>query len=526
MKKKLFDFFQKLSRAFLLPITLISFASMLLGLASVFLWHDQLKEMIPVLNTPVVQYVANIMSTIANVMMGNISLLFAVALSFAMAKEDKEFAALGGLVGYLAFLMGMGTLLTVNPSVAGMFPEATLKPILGIDTIDTGMVGGIVVGLLAAFIHNKTHKIKLPMAISFFGGTRFVPIACAVVFVLLGQVFPFIWAAISAAINTAAQGVANAGIFAPFLYGFGERLLIPTGLHHVWNAVIRDTAVSGVYAFPDGNVVEGSRIAYNYFLTTNALPEGTTIAEMVKFLRGGQVPMTLFGLPAIALAMYHTAKPENRNSIKPLLLTGVFSILIAAVTEPIEFAFMFVSPILYLIYAIITGLSFMVSYILQTGMGGSEPNLIGLLLYGVLRPESRYLILLLLGIPFGLSCYFLFRWWIVKFDVKTPGRGGEYDQSMEMMDEEGEVEKNTDPSVLKAKVIISGLGGAENIDVVDCCITRLRVTVKDMSLVSEEKIKTTGCMGLVKVDENNIQIIYGPSVNVVKNSVNKQLALS
>ena len=147
-------------------------------------------------------------------------------------------------------------------------------------------------------------------------------------------------------------------------------------------------------------------------------------------------------------------------------------------------------------------------------------------LYGVLRPESRYLILLLLGIPFGLSCYFLFRWWIVKFDVKTPGRGGEYDQSMEMMDEEGEVGKNTDPSVLKAKVIISGLGGAENIDVVDCCITRLRVIVKDMSLVSEEKIKTTGCMGIVKVDENNIQIIYGPSVNVVKNSVNKQLALA
>lgn len=523
MKKKLFDFFQKLSRAFLLPITLISFASMLLGLASVFLWHDQLKEMIPVLNTPVVQYIANLMSTIANVMMGNISLLFAVALAFAMAKEDKEFAALGGLVGYLAFLMGMGTLISVNPDIAAMFPEATLKPILGIETIDTGMVGGIVVGLLASYIHNKTHKIKLPMAISFFGGNRFVPIACAVSFVLLGQVFPYIWAGISSAINAAAEGVANAGVFSPFLYGFGERLLIPTGLHHVWNAVIRDTAVSGVYAFPDGNVVEGSRLAYNYYLATNALPDGTTLAEMVKFLRGGQVPMTLFGLPAIALAMYHTAKPENRKAIKPLLITGVFSILIAAVTEPIEFAFMFVSPILYFIYAIITGLSFMISYILQTGMGGSEPNLIGLVLYGVLRPESKYIILLLLGIPFGLGCYFLFKWWIVKFDVKTPGRGGEYDQNMEMVDDG---DKNVDPTVLKSKVIISALGGKNNIEVVDCCVTRLRVTVKDMSLVSEDKIKTTGCMGVVKVDDHNIQIVYGPSVNVIKNATNKQLAAS
>ncbi|MGL5328882.1 MAG: PTS transporter subunit EIIC, partial [Peptostreptococcaceae bacterium] len=500
----------------------ISFASMLLGLASVFLWHDQLKEMIPVLNTPVVQYVANLMSTIANVMMGNMSLLFAVSLAFAMANEDKEFAALGGLVGYIAFLMGMGTLLSVNPSIAGMFPEATLKPILGIETIDTGMVGGIVVGLLAAYIHNKTHKIKLPMAISFFGGNRFVPIACAVVFVLLGQVFPFVWAGISSAINTAAQGVANAGVFAPFLYGFGERLLIPTGLHHVWNAVIRDTAVSGIYTFPDGNVVEGSRLAYNYYLATNVLPDGTTLAEMVKFLRGGQVPMTLFGLPAIALAMYHTAKPENKQAIKPLLITGVFSILIAAVTEPVEFAFMFVSPILYFIYAVITGLSFMISYMLQTGMGGSEPNLIGLVLYGVLRPESKYIVLLLLGIPFGLGCYFLFRWWIVKFDVKTPGRGGENEQAMEI----DENDKNLDPSVLKAKVIIAGLGGKENIEVVDCCVTRLRVTVKDISLVNEDKIKTTGCMGFVKVDEHNIQIVYGPSVNVIKNATNKQLALA
>lgn len=526
MKKKLMDFFQKLSRAFLLPITLISFASMLLGLSSVFLWHDQLKEMIPLFNTPVVQYIANIMNNISNVIMGNVALLFAVSLSFAMAKEDKEIAALGGLVGYMAFLMGMGTLLTVNPGVAGMFQEATLKPILGIDTIDTGLVGGIVVGLLSGFIHNRTHKIKLPMAIAFFGGTRFVPIACSVVFVLLGQVFPFIWASISAAINLAAQGVANTGVFAPFLYGVGERLLIPTGLHHVWNTVIRDTAVSGVYVFPDGNVVEGSRIAYNYYLTTNTLPQGTTIAELVKFLRGGHVPITMFGLPAIALAMYHTAKPENRSSIKPLLITGVFSTLIAAVTEPIEFAFLFASPLLYLIYSMITGLSFMVSYILQTGMGGTLPNLIGLLLYGVLRPESRYVTILLLGIPFAFLCYFFFRWWIVKFDVKTPGRGGEYDQSMAVMESEESDEKTIDPSELKAKVIISGLGGTKNIDVVDCCITRLRVTVKDMSLVNEEKIKTTGCMGLIKVDENNIQIIYGTSVNVVKNSVNKQLVLA
>ncbi|MGL4798062.1 MAG: PTS transporter subunit EIIC [Cellulosilyticaceae bacterium] len=519
MKQKLFNFFQKLSRAFLLPIVLISFASMILGVASVFLWHDQLKEMLPFINTPVVQYIAQIMNTMSGAIMNNISLLFAVSLAFGMADEDREYAALGGLVGYLAFLMGMGTLINLVPDVAAMFPESAIKSILGITTIDTGMIGGIIVGLLAALIHNKTRKTKLPMAFSLFSGNRFVPLVCSVFFVVLGQVFPFVWAVISEAINAAAMAVAGAGVFAPFLYGFGERLLIPTGLHHVWNAVIRDTAVSGIYTFPTGEVIEGSRIAFNHFLSTNAMPLDTTLPDFVKFLRGGQVPMTMFALPAIALAMYHTAKPENKKTVKALLITGVFSIFIAGVTEPLEFAFMFVAPLLYLVYAILTGLSFMISFLLGNGMGGAEPNIIGLLLYGVLRPESNYYIVLLLGIPFAIVSYFLFKWWIIKFDVKTPGRGGDYDNAVNMEDADGE----TDPIKLKAKTIIKGLGGKENIDVVDCCISRLRVKVKDMSKVDESILQATGSMGIVKADDHNIQVIYGTSVSMIKSAVAKAL---
>lgn len=519
MKQKVFGFLQRLSRAFLVPIVLISFASMVLGVASIFLWHDQLKTMFPFINSPAVQYVAQLMNTVAGVMMNNIALLFAVSLAFAMAKEEKEFAALGGLVGYIAFLMGMGTLVNYSQTVSAMFPESSLKMILGIQTIDTGMIGGIIVGLLAAFIHNKTYKLKLPMALSLFGGTRFVPIANALFFVVLGQLFPFVWAAISEAINSAAMAVANAGVFAPFLYGFGERLLIPTGLHHVWNAVIRDTAVSGIYTFPTGEVIEGSRLAFNQFLASNALPEGTTIVEMVKFLRGGQIPITLFALPAIAFAIYKTAKPENRNNVKPLLMTGVFSILIAGITEPLEFAFMFVAPLLYLAYAVLNGLSFMLAYMLGNGMGGSEPSLIGLVLYGLLRPESRFFIVLLLGIPFAIGTYFLFKWWIIKFDVKTPGRGGEFDQTAEQLGADGA----TDPLEIKAELIIKALGGKENLQVVDCCISRLRVTVADMSKVDEAQLQPTSPMGIVKVDEHNIQIIYGTTVSLIKNAVNKKL---
>lgn len=522
-KKKTVAYFQKMSRAFLMPIALLSIASLMLGVSSIFLWHDQLRTMFPIITHPAVQYVAKLLDTTAGVVMNNLPILYCVSISFAMADEDKEYAAFGSLVGYLAFLMSMGFLLNVNPGVAERMPAGAVSTILGIETVNTGILGAIVVGLLSAKIHNKVHNIKLPMALSFFGGVRFVSIATSVFFVLFGQLVPFVWTYISNAINSVAYAVANTGIFGPFLYQFGERILIPTGMHQIWNTVIRDTAVSGIYTFPDPyGTIEGARAAFNAYMATGYLEEGTSLVEMVKFLRGGQIPITVFALPAMAYAMYRCADPDKRGNVKALLLTGACTSIIAGITEPLEFAFLFAAPLLFLIYSVFCGLAYMIPYILGSTLGGTEASILGLTIFGFFRNDSTWWINVIVGIVFAVVLYFIFKWYIVKFNVKTPGRGGDYDDQLSMLD--GIIDLNTnDPKVMKAQAIIKGLGNVENIKTVDCCMSRLRVTVADMSKVDETILKATGCAGIVKPDNENIQVIYGTTVGLIRDAVRKEI---
>lgn len=524
MKKQTIHFFQMLSRAFITPVALLSFASLLLGVASLFLWHEKLRELLPFLNSAVFQYVANLLNTVGAVIMDNLPLLFAVTLAFTLAKAEKEYAALGALCGYMALLMGMHVLITVNPAVNEMFTKSALTTTLGIETVNTGVVGGIITGLLSAIIHNRVHQIKFPVALAFFGGVRFVPLANIMFFVAFGQCFPFLWLMLSKVINHAAMGISSAGVFAPFIYGLGERLLLPTGLHQIWNTVIRDTMVSGIAIFPDGHTVEGARAIFAEYLKTNTLPVNMTLADIVKFLRGGQIPITMFTLPMMALAMYQTARPEQRNKIKPLLVTGAFTSIIAGVTEPLEFTFLFVSPVWYLIYSVINGLSWMFCYLFQSNLGGTEANIIGLVLYGFLRPESTFWINMLIGIVFSLAGYTLFRFWIVHFDLKTPGRGSDYEQTIDILGiNQQQDDISNDPLKLKALAIIRGLGGNKNIISVDCCYSRLRVSIHDISLVDEHIIQATGALGYVPVDDGNVQIVYGTTVDTIRNAVRKLL---
>lgn len=524
MKKEYVHFFQMLSRAFITPIALLSFASLLLGVASLFLWHERLRELLPFMNSALIQYLANLLNTVGSVIMDNLPLLFAVSLAFTLAKSEKEYAALGAICGYLALLMGMHTLITINPNIRGMFPEKIFTTTLGIETVNTGVVGGIITGLISALIHNKVYQLRLPVALAFFGGVRFVPLANVMFFVAFGQCFPFLWIAMSNLINSAALGVSHAGVFAPFIYGFGERMLLPTGLHQIWNTVIRDTMVSGVAIFPDGHTVEGARAIFAEYLKINVLPVNMTLPDIVKFLRGGQIPVTMFTLPMMALAMYHTAKPEQRAKVKPLLLTGAFTSIIAGVTEPLEFTFLFVSPVWYLIYALINGLSWMLCYMFQSQLGGTEANVIGLVLYGFLRPESRFWINLLVGVVMAVGGYGLFRFWIVRFDLKTPGRGSDYEQTIDILGIlPNDDRRASDPLQLKAAAIVKGLGGKANIRSVDCCYSRLRVCVDDVARVDEVIIQATGSLGYIPIDENNVQIVYGTTVDTIRNAVKKQL---
>lgn len=522
-QKKTMAYFQKLSRAFLMPIALLSIASLMTGVASVFLWHDQLKEMFPIITSPAIQYVAKLLESAGGVVTNNLPILYCVSISFSMADEDKEYAAFGALVGYLAFLVSMGFLLSVNTGLAERMPQGSVSTILGYETVNTGVLGAIVVGLISAWIHNRVHTIKLPMALSFFGGVRFVSIATSLFFMVFGQLIPFVWSYISSAINAVAYAVANTGIFGPFFYQLGERLLIPTGMHQIWNTVIRDTAVSGVYVFPDPyGTIEGARTAFAAYMGSGVLPDGASLAEMVKFLRGGQIPITVFALPAVAFAMYQCADADKRDKVKGLLLAGACTSIIAGITEPLEFAFLFAAPGLFVIYSVFCGLAYMIPYILGSTLGGTEASILGLAIFGFLRDDATWWINVGVGIAFAVIMYFVFKWYIVRFNVKTPGRGGDYDDQMSMLD--GIIDLNTnDPKVMKAQVIIKGLGGIGNIETVDCCMSRRRVTVTDSSLVDEEIISSTGCHGIIRPDQQNVQIVYGTTVGMIRDAVRKEI---
>lgn len=525
-KKKASEYFQRLSSAFLMPIAVLCVASLLMGIASIFLWHETLREMFPILTHPVVQYIANLMNTMGGTITNNLPIIYCVSIGYAMANEEKGVAAFGALVGYLAFITGMALVLTVNPAIQDGLPTGAAGTVLGQETVNTGILGGIVVGLISAELHNRFYQVKLPMAISFFGGVRFVPIATLIFFVLFGQVVPFIWAPISQGINFLAKGVAGAGIFGPFLYELGERLLIPTGMHQIWNTVIRDTAVSGSFVFPEPyGRVEGARAIWNAFMATGKIPKGTNLAEMAKFLRGGQIPHMVFAMPAVAYAMYRCADDDKKKLVKPLLFTGACTAIIAGISEPLEFAFLFASPPLYLIYSVFCGLAQMIPYIFKSTLGGTEGSIVGLIIFGFLRSDATWWINVIVGIVLAIVMYITFRWFIIRFDVKTPGRGGDYDKQMKYAGASGtEKELNvSDPEKLKAQLIIRGLGGAANILDVQNCMTRLRVEMKDGSLVDEALLKDTGCLGIVKGDDTHIQIVYGTSVVMIKNAVSHEL---
>ncbi len=532
-KKSLLPFFQKLSRAFLIPIALISAGSLAMGFASIF-QQPNILEALPFLGAPWFQYVNDILLNIGLLVLKNLPAIYAVALAFAFATEQKEYAAFAGFLGYLSFISSMSFLITKFPSVAAMFPKGGITTVLGFETVNCNIVGGMITGVLAGIIHNKFKDIKLPMAFAFFQGVRFTPIASMFIMYIFGQLFPFAWVWLSRAINALGYTLNSAGIFGPFIYGLVERLLIPTGLHQIWNSLIRTTAISGEYVFKSGAVATGVTQAYSLYLAEGlpVSPSGVTLRELVKYQFGPQIPIMLGALPGICLAIYHTAYKEKRESIKSLLLTAALTAIFAAVSEPVEFIFLFSAPLLYVVYAILNGLSWLLCYVLGSAVGGGESSIIGLFIHGILRRNSNVWVVLMLIPIYFIVCYVLFKWWIVRFDVKTPGRGGDYDDSLAFAAEIANVSVNqkkdnldvNNPEVLKAQIIIKGLGGKDNIVELEACMSRLRVELKDGSLFDEGIIKKTGCNGIVRADERNVQIVYGTTVTLIKKTVEKELA--
>lgn len=509
------DFFQNLGKAFMLPVALLSALGMLLGIGSA-LSTPQLLELLPWLKNPLIVFLARYMTTIGAFGFQNLPTLFAIAIPIALVKTEKGVAGFAGFVGfYIMHSAANFMLIDLNLLAASQdLVSHGQTMIFGIQSIDMGVLGGIISGIIVAKLHQRFYNIQLPDALSFFSGARFVPIITTVVMSLVGLVLPLTWPWVAGLINSAGHSLVSTGIFAPFFFGMGERLLLPFGLHHILVALIRFTPAGGEMLVNE-HMVYG---ALNIFYAQLADPLTQSFnGQATQFLSQGKMPTFLFGLPGAALAIYHCAKPENRPQIKGVLISGVIACVIAGITEPLEFLFLFTAPYLYLIHAIYTGLGFMLVAMLHVTIGNTDGNLIDLLVFGILQGnKTKWYLILPVGLVWFSLYYFTFKLVILKFNLHTPGR-----QESDANDSKATkiiLSKND-----RAQAILAALGGAENILSLDNCITRLRIVVKDMSRIDEAKIKVTGSLGIIKLDAANLQIVYGVQVHLIKAEVEKLL---
>lgn len=501
-KNKIMDFFSALGRSLMMPIASLAACGIILGLTAA-LTKTQVQEALPFLSTPAIYYMITTLKSLSNVVFTIIPVLFAISISFGLAKKDKEVAAFAGFIGYYTFLVSAAAMINSGFFV---FDSLKLSSILGIETIEMGAVAGILTGVIVAYVHNKYHNVQFPVAIAFYGGKRFVAIAVILAMGLVGQIMPFVWQPVSIGINALGAAIANAGSIGVFFFGFLERLLIPTGLHHVLNGIFRTTAVGGVY--------EGVEGCLNIFLQYFDKLDPATLSQYTAYLGQGKMPFMMFGLPAAALAIYQTTPESKKPKVKALMIAGVAAAFVSGITEPLEFSFMFIAPPLFLFHAVMGGISFGLMSLFGASIGNTGGGIIDFFIWGVFQDGSKWWLVILIGLVLAVAYYFVFKWYFTKKNL-----------SIDVNDEK-EVETGKkdakDGSEIALK-IIEGLGGLENILTVNNCISRLRVDVKDMNLVNEAILKKTGSLGIIKPSENHIHVIYGPKVEQIADSVREVL---
>lgn len=514
------EFFQSLGKTFMLPVALLAFMGLLLGIGSSFTSPTTI-ETFPFLDNDIIQVTLRFIGMVGGFAFTYLPLLFAMAIPLGLVRSEKGVAAFAGLIGYVMMHLSINFYLTEVNQLAD--PELMQQKgqgiFLGIQSIEMGVLGGIIAGIIVYLLHKRFHNIELPQAFAFFGGARFVPIITAIVMSIVGLIIPMIWPFFAMIINGIGALISNAGAFGPFLFGAGERLLLPFGLHHILVALIRFTEAGGV-AVVDGTAVSG---ALNIFYAQ--LSAGETISgSATAFLSQGKMPTFMFGLPGVALAMYHTARPENRSKIKGLLLSGVIATFVTGITEPIEFLFLFIAPALYGIHVVLTGLGFMTMGLLNVKIGNTDGGILDFLIFGVMQgTETKWYLVLVAGAIWFAIYYFVFRYAILKFNLATPGREA---KSMEEETGAGTEEADTGAKGAKAAkgsahhqqavAMLAGLGGADNITSLDNCITRLRLTVDDIEKVDDDLLKQNGALGVMKLDAHSIQVVIGTHVSHVR----------
>ena len=472
-----------------------------------------------------------VMAQAGEVVFANLPILFAMGVAIGMAKAEKAVAALAGALSFFIMHTAIAAMITVNGGADKMLAGSVAMTV-GIQSLQMGVFGGIIVGLGVAYLHNKFYKIQLPQALSFFSGTRFVPIITAIVYLVVGILMFYIWPTVQLGINQVGQLVRVSGYFGTWVYGFMERILIPFGLHHVFYLPFWQTSVGGSLEV-GGKMIEG---AQNIFFAQLADPTVQKFSVDATRFMSGKFPLMIFALPGAALAMYRTAKPEKRKVVGGLLFSAALTSMLTGITEPIEFTFLFVAPFLYLIHCIFAGLAYMLMHIMKVAVGMTfSGGLIDMTLFGILQGQSKtnWIGIVIAGIGYFVVYYFLFSFLIKKFNLKTPGREDDANAEVKLYTK-ADVNAKKGKASSKGKnasddelsiAIVHGLGGKSNIESVDNCITRLRCVVVDSKKVKDDVLKATGAAGVIK-SGSGVQVIYGPKVSIIKSNLEEYLESS
>lgn len=526
MKDKVFGILQRVGRSFMLPIAILPVAGLLLGIGGSFTNETTLRTygLLNIMGEGTIfNAVFRVMSDAGNIVFANLPIIFAIGVAIGMAKKEKEVAALSAAIAFFIMHASIGALITINGGAENML-EGAVASVCGITSLQMGVFGGIIVGLGVAALHNRFYKIELPQVLSFFGGTRFVPIISSLVYTIVGIIMYAIWPVVQSGIYAVGDVVLNSGYFGTWIYGLMERLLIPFGLHHVFYLPFWQTAVGGTLEV-GGEIIEG---AQNIFFAQLAEPGVEHFAVSATRFMAGKFPLMIFGLPGAALAMYKVAKPEKKKAVSGLLISAALTSMLTGITEPLEFTFLFVAPLLYGIHCVFAGLAYMLMHICGVGVGMTfSGGLIDMFLFGILQGNAKtsWIWIVIVGIVYFIVYYLVFSYLIKKLDLKTPGRFDSDEvklyvrSDVEAKKNKGNARENED---LISKNICNGLGGRKNISDVDCCATRLRCTVYKPQLVNDKILKSTGASGVVHKG-NGVQIIYGPKVTVIKSNLEDYL---
>ena len=430
MKDKIFSVLQRVGRSFMLPIAILPVAGLLLGIGSSFtnattIATYGLEAFLG--DGTLLHSLLTIMSKAGSVIFDNLPIIFAVGVAIGMAKAEKEVAALSAMIAFLvmnisinAVLQNTGKVLA-DGSVAEGVLEGTITSVLGIQTLQMGVFGGIIVGLGVAALHNRYHKIVLPNALSFFGGSRFVPIISTITYVFVGILMYFVWPVVQNAIFALGGLVTGTGYVGTLIFGIVKRALIPFGLHHVFYLPFWQTAVGGTMMV-DGSLIQGGQNIFFAQLASSNVAHFS--ADATRYFSGEFIFM-IFGLPGAALAMYRCAKPEKKKAAGGLLLSAALTCMLTGITEPIEFSFLFVAPMLFGVQVILAGAAYMIAHMLNIAVGLTfSGGLLDLLIFGILQGNAKtsWMWIIPVGVVYFFLYYFIFSFLIKKFNLKTPGR--------------------------------------------------------------------------------------------------------